>query len=479
MTLKIIALCYLRLSNRGEKEVSIAMQRARCQAECDRLGLTPVFYEEGLGKHSANTRKKLPQWDALLERALSDPAVYCVMAYDHERAFRNVAAARSVADKLAACSVKLIFTVSGEVDTRSASGKMIYTIQSAFAEHYSNYVSEKLRDHFETLRADGIYTGHHAPFGLKRIGKAPDVSFEATPELAVILEWFVLYTSETIGTINGSLILNGRGLRWHSRTGIVREILPDDLRHAVKVLESYRPFLPPNLYQAVRRRKSERAMHKRNGKPSPHPTLLLRGLLFCARCGKPYVSATQPDRYGHLHGYYRHRPPVGCGNIVKPSARRIHAMVWAKVAALEWSDELKSEMVRALTSTEDVSAQMDTALTKEKLERRLRNYEQMLADEDITRAVFLKHKADILQELGALPKPASPPRDEPLSEDDARASVEHFTLLLTDPALGTSDAKNQALGAIFQKVSIEGKRGDYSLEFTPQPLFEDVLDVVS
>lgn len=472
---RTLALCYLRLSNRGRQEVSIEMQRQRCLTECQRLALTPVFFEEGLGKHSANSRKRLPQWDALLERALSDPLVYCVMAYDHERAFRNVPAARSVADELTRHGVKLIFTTSGEVDTRTASGKMMYTMNAAFAEHYSNYISEKLTHHFEELKARGIYAGHRAPYGLRRIGKAPDISFEKTDDFAVIVEWFRLYTSEEIGTIRGTIELNKRSLRWRDRYGKLRPVRPDDLIQALNAVQHYKPFLPAALYRAVRRTIGERAQHKKNSRPIVHPPLPLRGLLFCALCGEAYVSATQPDRYGHIHSYYRHRPGYVCSNVVKPSASRIHAQLWAQLAMLEWSTEDKHNLVALLAAPPETGTPLDVRQLREKLERRLRNLETMLADEDIIRPTFLAHRAAILDEMKALPQ-TTLALEEPLNEAEAWALVNRIESELSDPTSGTPLSKNRALRMLLEKVLLRGTRGAYQIELIPQPLFAFVLN---
>lgn len=458
------------------------MQRARCEQECARLALTPVFYEEGLGKHSANTRKKLPEWDKLLARALSDPAVFAVMAYDHERAFRQVTAARQTADQLAKVGVKLIFAVSGEVDNATASGKMLFTVHAAFAEHYSNYVSEKLKDHYNTLKAKGVYAGHRAPYGLKRVGKAPDVSFTPTPDLAAILTWLELYTSEETGTINGASLLNARGVRWRDRHGQLRPIAPDDLRVALNNLDAYRPFIPPALYRAAREIRNARSTPRANGHPTVYPPHLLRGILTCGRCGAPYVCNTQLSRAGRLNGYYRHHRPVLCGNIIKPSVKKVDAMVWARVAQIEWSDELRAELVDAMTTDPTPSVALDTRQAREKLERRLRNYQQMLADEDISRAQFLEHKSEIESALASLPE-ASPVEEAPLTRAEAVEIVANLERVLSPDSYMTPTARNQAMKALFSNVAIEGKRGgvggnsNYSLTFTLSPLFS-CLDVV-
>lgn len=65
-------------------------------------------------------------------------------------------------------------------------------------------------------------------------------------------------------------------------------------------------------------------------------------------------------------------------------------------------------------------------------------------------------------------------RQSPAS--DAWGLVNDLESSLANPDLGTPYAKNKALGALFQRVTIEGVRGDYWLEFTLQPLFADVAN---
>lgn len=468
------ALCFLRLSNRGKQEVSIEMQRNRCLVECDRLTLTPVFYEEGLGKHSANTRTRLPQWDTLYQRALVDPSVYCVMSYDHERSFRNAAAALTSAKELANHGVKLIFVTSGEVDIQSASGKMIFTVQAAFAEHYSNYVSEKLLDHFDELRASGKSLNHRPFWGMVRVGKAPDHSHQPSDELPAVLAWFRLYVSKDIGAPNGAKELSLSGLTRRDLKGNPRALIAKDLRDALSHLEEFKPFLPAALYRAVKRRKEERHFHKANGAQRVYPPPILYRILTCARCGKPY-NTTNCWKHGTFLTSYRHRDPVLCGNIIHPSGNIIARMVWQKLSEIEWAEPLKQRIVKVLTEPKDVSVALDTRLMREKLDRRLKNYKQMLADEDITRAEFLEHRRTIEAELKNIPAVEQTP-DDPMPESEAWELVNHLTEMLADPTKGTPYTKNQAMRAIFQAVTIDGRRGHFTLTFTLQPLFANVLD---
>jgi len=482
-----LALCFLRLSSRGKQEISIDMQRNRCAAECERLGLVPVFYEEGLGRHSANTRKNLPEWDKLYKRALTDPAVYCVMGYDHERAFRNVSAARQSAEQLAKVGVKLIFTVSGEVDTTTAHGKMVYTMQAAFAEHYSNYVSEKLYDHFAELKAEGVYAGHRAPQGLKRVGKAKQVKLEKSDDLKTIEEWFTLYTTQDIGTPRGAAILTAAGFKWRNRQGELREVSADDLVTALANLEMYKPHLAPALYRAVKRRKAQRAQHRANGNQTIHPPLLLRGILFCAACGAPYVCTHQVNRAGNLVSTYRHRRRVHCASVRCPAATLVERLVWSKLATIEWTDELKRSIVSALVTPPDLSQVLDLKQARDKLAQRLKGFQVMLADGDISRAQFLQFKSEIERDMEQLPEITVPVSD-PLSEEEAWRLVEDIVHFLSNPELGTPQAKNKAMQVVFEKVILSGERGaagptvqgqhyQYHIEVVPQPLFEKVFNV--
>ena len=170
-----LALLYIRLSFRGYgDEVSPEIQLNGCAEDARRYGVTyseSEVYDEGEGHHSARNRDNLPAWEALYERALTDPRVAAVFCYDLARGFRYTIAIRQVAEELDKHGVKLIFHKEGLFDIRTAHGKFTGTMHAAAAEWYAHTISEKMQEHYAKLRAKGVYTGHRAPLGLNALAK--------------------------------------------------------------------------------------------------------------------------------------------------------------------------------------------------------------------------------------------------------------------------------------------------------------------
>jgi len=92
-----------------------------------------------------------------------------------------------------------------------------------------------------------------------------------------------------------------------------------------------------------------------------------------------------------------------------------------KVRAIEAH---KEEIIAGMLAQETPVA--DTIkLQRDKLEQRLRGYEEMRADGDITKDQFRAKRKEIQDELDALPQ-ESPPDEIALTESEARAYVENM-----------------------------------------------------
>jgi DNA invertase Pin-like site-specific DNA recombinase len=87
---RVTALCYVRLSvTRDESDLnSPERQRANIQAECDRHGWTPEWYEDVEGHKSGTQEDNRPGWLALKNR-LGDSDVVAVVANDLSRLHRK------------------------------------------------------------------------------------------------------------------------------------------------------------------------------------------------------------------------------------------------------------------------------------------------------------------------------------------------------------------------------------------------------
>jgi DNA invertase Pin-like site-specific DNA recombinase len=166
---RTIALGYVRLSlTHDEIDLnSPERQRANIQAECDRRGWTPEWYEDVDGHKSGTKEENRPGWLALKER-LGDPDVVSVVANDLSRVHRKGWRVGSLIDSLDQFGVALVLAAPGRnLDLSGPGGKITTMIIALMDEYYATDTSQKQKDSVQYRRTKGIIVGR-VPFATVR-----------------------------------------------------------------------------------------------------------------------------------------------------------------------------------------------------------------------------------------------------------------------------------------------------------------------
>ena len=166
---RTVALCYVRLSlTRDESDLnSPERQRANIQAECDRRGWTPEWYEDVEGHKSGAKEDNRPGCLALKAR-LSDPDVAAVVANDLSRLHRKGWRVGSLLDFLEQHQVGLVLAAPGRnLDFSGATGKINTMLMALMDEYYAADTAQKQLDSIRHRRGKGIIVGP-IPFGTVR-----------------------------------------------------------------------------------------------------------------------------------------------------------------------------------------------------------------------------------------------------------------------------------------------------------------------
>lgn len=166
---RITALCYVRLSlTRDESDLnSPERQRANIQAECDRRGWQPEWFEDVEGHKSGTEEENRPGWLALKER-LGAPDVVAVVANDLSRLHRKGWRVGSLLDFLEQHQVGLVLAAPGRnLDLSGPAGKISTMMMALMDEYYATDTSHKQKDSVHYRRAKGIIVGP-IPFGTIR-----------------------------------------------------------------------------------------------------------------------------------------------------------------------------------------------------------------------------------------------------------------------------------------------------------------------
>jgi DNA invertase Pin-like site-specific DNA recombinase len=161
----MLVIGYTRVSSQGQADhgVSLAGQDERIRQWCELHGheLVKVYTDAGLSGGRADNRPGL--CDALKEaRRLKATLV----VFNLSRLSRSLKDALQIVSELTKAGAELV-SLSEEVDTTSAAGKMMFQIQMAVNEHHRNLTGELTSAALRHLRSNHMYTGGAVRYGYR------------------------------------------------------------------------------------------------------------------------------------------------------------------------------------------------------------------------------------------------------------------------------------------------------------------------
>ena len=157
---------YVRVSTvlQADEGVSLDAQRERIEGWAGSAGLpldpAKVFVDAGISGKRADNR---PALQAALDAACSGPSVLVV--YSLSRLARSVRDTLAIAERLDRAGADLV-SLSENLNTTSASGKMLFRLLAVLAEFERDLISERTKGALAHKRDQGEAVGH-APYGSK------------------------------------------------------------------------------------------------------------------------------------------------------------------------------------------------------------------------------------------------------------------------------------------------------------------------
>lgn len=160
-TKRAVLYCRVSTEDQAAEGVSLDAQKARAQAWCEANGhgVVGVFVDAGLSGKRADNRPELQKALA----AVCD-ASGALVVYSLSRLARSVKDTIAITERLAACGADLV-SLTENIDTTSAAGKMVYRMLAVLAEFERDLVSERTRAAISFKRSNGEKTGGDVPYG--------------------------------------------------------------------------------------------------------------------------------------------------------------------------------------------------------------------------------------------------------------------------------------------------------------------------
>ncbi len=157
------AIGYIRVStvDQAVEGVSLDAQKEKIEAwaTLNNAKLIAVYRDAGLSGKSLNNRTGLL---AALNAACDNKAVLVV--YSLSRVSRSTKDTLAIAERLEKAGADLV-SLSEQIDTTTAAGKMVFRMLAVLAEFERDLVSERTKAALDHLRGNGRKTGGDVPFG--------------------------------------------------------------------------------------------------------------------------------------------------------------------------------------------------------------------------------------------------------------------------------------------------------------------------
>jgi DNA invertase Pin-like site-specific DNA recombinase len=159
---------YARCSTTEQSEhgVSLQYQQERLKQHAALMGLEIVgsFVDSGVSGTKANRPELLKCLDAACKRKLP------ILTYSISRISRSVRIMAEINQRMEKAGVQLI-SLSEQIDTSTASGRLTYQIFISLAEHERNLLSERTTSALRHLKAQGKRISGKIPYGQRLVGK--------------------------------------------------------------------------------------------------------------------------------------------------------------------------------------------------------------------------------------------------------------------------------------------------------------------
>lgn len=402
-----------------------------------------VFVED-LGAHSGRSLKQRPEFKRLM-RVIETKRYHYVGVDDSTRTARNADDFFMFMRLLQEHGAQYIDVGNPQLNMDSAMGIFIARITAALAELFSNKLSEDQKKNIAHWRKQGGVWGK-PPQGLVATGRGKDRRFVASPHgywlvtlssgsripvvgeqsappfadaqahesqvitpnvnraesvmtcewrtyFDLVQAWLTLYVNSEERGRAAARRLNAEGWYARDQEGLPKRIRFYDLRRIINQLDSYRGVIPDDLFQRVAViRERARKYHLRHRE---HPRQLLSRLLYCATCGRHYITLTRHD--GVV--CYDHRSDV-CPDAFQVAVHHIDALFWQELAPrMELSPE-QQHQIAARTEHTPTPAEQDARrqIIEEQLKRIGRLYRDLIISED----EYTRESAPLIRQLNVL-----------------------------------------------------------------------------
>jgi site-specific DNA recombinase len=295
--------CRVSTEEQAQRGFSLGEQERALREDAERREetWTRAYIDAGVSGRSTERRAELAAMLAAAESGEFD--VLVIPALD--RLARNARDAHTIFARLERAGVA-IRSLRGEVDTSTATGKLMTGVMASLAEFESNVIGERTRSGKAAAARAGRPNGGPRRFGFdQRNGE-----LIARPDEVAVVERVLREAcagrsqTQIAAALNADGHRTARGRRWNQPQ--ISQLLADPiwigvLRNKEGDHHVYGPFVPVELWEAA-----QRTLRGPDGPRAGRRTqrfLLGNGLLRCGQCGSAMIVRRDRKGYGYYEAY--------------------------------------------------------------------------------------------------------------------------------------------------------------------------------
>ncbi len=475
---------YARVSTEEQTEgYSIDAQRRAFQALCQGRGWIAEheYLEEGKSARTEDINKR-PVFKEMMADALARK-FDVVVVHKLDRFSRNLRITLEYFDKLLKAGIAFI-SINEQMDFTTPSGKVHLALLGAFAQYYSDNLSQETKKGWHERRMQGLYCGI-LPFGAtkgedgipipdmqERNVKVDEQQVRVRNYEGLKMAFDHAAQGETDRQI--AIVLNQSGCRTtgtHGSRPFSKDTVKDMLSNRFYIgyipngnggwmKAKHEPFVQPDLFEQVQRARAERA-NKPQTIRSDASVYSLSGIARCAECGRTLRSFKGRGRVRLVCN-----GRIKSGDCSEPSTCLdvYEEQLLAYLTAFHIPDDYQEKILgahRRLESAYDVGKQRAV------LEARLKRTKELYKWGHITQEEYLADYAGIQDGLKQL---------TPVMSEEKL--LEKLALFLKDICaawqLATQEQRNRLATCLFEGVWIGNRK---VVAVTPRPEFKPFFDL--
>ncbi len=447
------AALYARVSSEEQVEgYSIDAQRRAFEALIQGRGWTKYreYIDEGKSARTDNIAKR-PAFKEMVTDALAGNFDVLVV-HKLDRFSRNLRITLEYFDKLLNAEVTFI-SINEQMDYTTPSGKVHLALLGAFAQYYSDNLSQETKKGWHERRAQGLYCGL-LPFGaMKGEDGVPVPNPDTHPGLAMAFELAAQGKSDR----EVAMALNEKGYRTAGNQGnrpFSRDTVRDMLQNRFYLGElpdgngswiegKHEPFISEEFFLAAQETRA-RNRRTRQTITSRATTYSLSCITYCRKCGGKMRTHQNPKGEPRMYCATRAKG-LGCdckSTFLKVYEAQIHWYLENFVIPQDYQHRIL-EAHRKLQSAYDNSANQKTAL-----QARSTRIKDLYKWGDITREDYLKERDDIQKQLQRL----SPQEDQA----NQLQQLAHFLSNVADAwDEAAQEQRNKLAKTLFDQIWVE------------------------